>query len=301
MMSSEIRTRRLSLFGRLADDLTRQVILPPDMHAILESDGRPALAKSDGYFAFGDLQPSTAEYRIQIGARACQQRTVARALPVGAPVEVKFAGEDELYLTITTVAAAQKRVTFEQIAFVAPITDGAAVFGQSGFTATLAEPLEGQKVTFATLSTVAGLAPNQLLRIVRSSNLLVRPGPYYAFQDDATVIALKIVGNDQGESAIADARVEISKINGNAPAASDVGGLALNAFTLGANSSLVLDDDDRTTMTNERGDAVIYFPGSKPVTGIEVKVSKPRFQPSVQTLNVTAAARNSQKIVLAKL
>lgn len=303
MSVSESHISQLSLFGRLADDLTRQVILPPDLNASLEADGRPSLKKSDGYFVFVGLPPSASEYRIQIGAPAFQLRTVAKTRPSATAVEVSFPGEDEAYLIVGDVSVAQSRVTFDPIAFVPPIRAGAAVIGQSGFTATLSESIEGSKISFATLSSVAGLAPNQVLRIVRSPSLLVRPGPYYAFPADMTVVVLKLVDGDPDGPAIVAARIFISKINGAAPNAVDVGGLKLNTFDLGggARSALVLDDDDMATTTNERGDAVFYFPGRRPLTGIEVGIAVPRFQPVTQTLGLVAKTRNTTKIILSRL
>jgi|SRR5882672_2421011 len=303
MRATETRTSQLSFFGRLADDLTRKVILPPDMIAVLEKDGTPSLKKSDGYFAFADLAPSSAEYRIQVGGTAFQNRTVAKALPSVASIEVTFAGEDELYLTIVDVTAAQSRVTFDPIDAVPPVEAGAVVLGQSGFSATLVETLEGPNLTFAVLSSVAGLAANQLVRIIRSKNLLVRPGPYYSFPAGVTVVALKVVAGDQDGAPIPGARIDISKINGSAGSVVDVAGLNLNVFDLGGGprSALLLDDDDKTATTNERGDAVFYIAGAKSITSVVLTVSKSQFQSKTQVVNMIAETRNTQKIGLAGL
>ena len=303
MMLVETQTSRLSFFGRIADDLTRQVLLPTDTAVSLEEGRREALIKADGHFAFADLEPSAANYRIHIGARSYQDRVILQALPTSAPVQVMLPGEDELYVLITSVAAPQKRVTFEQITFVAPIEAGAVVIGEGGFTTTLAEALEGQKVTFAVLSTVAGLAAGQMLRIVRSPDLLLRPGPYYPFPIDATVFAVKVVASDPLQTALSNAGIAITGINGTAPTVTDVGGLQLSRFNLGGNppGSVILDDNDRNTVTNDRGDAVFYFPGSKPITTIDVTVSKLGYQTAARSINVTANARSFQSIALTAL
>jgi hypothetical protein len=303
MMWVEKQTSRLSFFGRMADDLTRQVLLPADTAVFLENERRKALIKADGHFAFADLEPSPTNYRIHIGARSYQDRVISQALPTGAPVQVTSPGEDELYLLITGVATPQKRVTFEQITFVAPIEAGAAIIGEGGFTATLAEALEGQKVTFVVLSTVTGLAAGQMLRIVRSPNLLLRPGPYYPFAADVTVLAVKVVANASLQTALGDAAIEITRINGTAPTLTDVGGLQLSLFDLGGNppGSVILDDSGKNTATNDRGDAVFYFPGSKPITTIDVTVSKTKYQTTSSSINVTANARTFQNITLTAL
>jgi hypothetical protein len=302
MMSGETQTSRLSFFGRIADDLTRKVLPATDMTVFL-AEGREALIKADGHFAFADLEPSPTDYRIHIGARSYQDRIILQGLPTSAPVRVMLPGEDELYLLINNVAPPQQRVTFEPITFVASIEAGAAVIGEGGFIATLAEALEGQKITFAVLSTVAGLAAGQVLRIVRSSNLLLRPRSYYSFPADATVIAVKVVANDSLQTALGDVDIEITRINGTEPTLTDVGGLQLNLFDLGANppGSVILDDNDKNTATNDRGDAVFYFPGSKQITSIQVGVTKTGFQASTSSISVTAKRRNSQNIALAAL
>lgn len=303
MTSAETHTSRLSLFGRTADDLTRHVLLPPEMAVSLDNERKAALIKSDGHFAFIDLEPSATDYRIRIAAPSYRDRVIAKALPSAVPVQVTLAGEDELYVSIGSVSAAQNRITFEQTAVVPPIESGAAVFGEGGFTATLAEPLEGQKTTFAALSTVAGLAAGQLLRIVRSSNLLLRPAFHYPFLADTTVLAVKVVENDPMELVLDGAVVEIIRLNGNAPTTVNVGGLNLGLFSLGGNppGSVILDDDDKRSATDDRGGALLYFAGSKQITSIELAVSKTNYQASTSSINVTAKARNFQKIALTAL
>jgi hypothetical protein len=303
MTSAETRKSRLSFFGRTADDLTRQVLLGAETGVFLDDERKAALVKSDGHFVFANLEPSATDYRIHIDAPSYQDRVIAKALPGAAAVQVMLAGEDELYLLIGSVLAAQNRITFEQNTVVPPIEAGAAVIGQGGFTATLAEALEGQKIAFAALSTVAGLAAGQLLRIVRGNNLLLRPGPYYPFPPDTTVLAVKVVANDPVEPALGDAGIEITRLNGNAPTMVDVGGLSLSSFSLGGSppGSIILDDDDKKNASNDRGDTVFYFAGSKQITSIEVAVTKSKFQAFTSSINVTAKTRNFRKIALTAL
>src|SRR5262249_35586319 len=129
------------------------------------------------------------------------------------------------------------------------------------------------------------------------------PGPYYPFPPDTTVLVVKVVENDPAEPALGNAGIEITGLNGNAPTIVDVGGLSLSSFSLGANppASVVLDDDDKKNATNDRGDAVFYFPGSKQITSIQIAVSKTGYQASTSSVNVTAKQRNFQKIALAAL
>ena len=302
MTPMETSTSQLTLFGRLADDLTRRVIRPPDVAVSLEDESRRAITKDDGYFAFADLPPSAADYRIRIDAHSYQLRTIVQAPSATPPAELTLAGEDELYLSITGVVPDQNNVTFEQIAYVPPIEKGAAVIGQNGFVATLKEPLEGPGVYLAVLSTVVALAGGQLLQIVRSRNLLVRPAPSYGFAADTTVLIVKAIEHDPPNATVGGAVVEISKINGNAPTVVDVGGLELFAFSVGGDPPVVvvLDGDDKKTLANDRGEAVFYFPGSKPVTSVTVLVSKPGHEDLTRTIDVSPKSRNFQIVELAR-
>ncbi|MEP7305174.1 MAG: hypothetical protein ABJA98_06620 [Acidobacteriota bacterium] len=303
MVVAERSVRRLAFFGRLADDLTRRPLRPGDMTVTVAGDHRSTLLKGDGHFAVVDLQPSATDYQIQIGGPAYQTRTVAKALTAAAPVPVTFAGEDELYVVLGGAPTPQNRISFEPLAFVPTVEAGASVIGQGGFTATLAEPLEGRNVNSAVLSTVAGLVAGQLLRIVRSPNLLLRPGPTYAFPSDVTVVVVHVVENDPAEPALAGATLAISKINGAGPIGATVGGLPLSRFALGGTAvvSVVLDDEDRAASSNDRGDAVFYFSGEKALTSLAIDVSKAQYQPAAVTMNVTANARNVQKVSLTRL
>ena len=310
MTVAERSTSRLAFFGRLADDLTRRPLRIEDMSVNLPGDPRPPLLKEDGHFVFVDLEPSAIDYQIRMGGAFYQTRTVAKKLPVPPPpltfeqAQVTFAGEDELYLVLVGVSPPQNRISFEPLTFVPSIEVGATVIGEGGFIAILAEPVEGRNVNSAVLDTVAGLAAGRLLRIVRSRNLLLRPGPTYAFPADLTVVVLHVVENDPADPSIEDATVAIKEINGavSKPAVT-LGGLLLSQFALGGApaASVVLDDEDLAVRSNERGDAVLYFPGEKAVTSVGVEVSKAQYQTAIVTINLTARARNFLKVPLTRL
>ena len=138
----ETRITRLAFFGRLADDLTRQVLRPENMSVSIDGVTRRALLKDDGHFAFADVEPSLTAYRLRLGGAAYQTRTVTQALPTLGPVEVTLPGEDELYVVLTGAPTPASRVSFAMRSFVRPIVTGAAVIGSDGFTATLAEPVD---------------------------------------------------------------------------------------------------------------------------------------------------------------
>jgi len=299
-MASETHTSLLAFFGRLADQLTRRVLRPQETSVSLQEDSYPPLGKDDGHFAFYDLAPSATAYHIRMGGPSYLTRTVAATLPTVAPVQVTLPGEDELYVALAAAPNAQNQVTFEPVDFVASIPAGAVVIGPGGFTTTLAEPLGGRDVGLAGLTSAGALAAGEVLRIVRSPNLLVRPGPYYPFPGDVTVVAVHVVENDPAEPSIDGATLTITWIDGAVPTMVTIGGLPLGRFALAASPTafLVLDDEDRLTATNDRGDAVFFFAGSTALTSVTIDVAKAQYVTSTVTVNVTAKARNFQKVSL---
>ncbi len=52
---SETSAIRAALFGRLVDDLTREVLPGEAFEAVLSASGQPALRKADGYTTRGLL------------------------------------------------------------------------------------------------------------------------------------------------------------------------------------------------------------------------------------------------------
>jgi hypothetical protein len=301
--SAEVHQNRLSFFGRVADDLTRRVLGPDDITVSVEGSAKQAIKKSDGYFAFSDLEPSVAQYRVRVAAPRYEGRTISRSLAVdSSPVELSLAGEDEIYVAIATVVPAQKQVTFGERPVIPSIDTGAPVIGEGNFVAALAEPLEGQKAFCAVLNTIDGLAPGQLLRIVRSRNLLVRPGPYYAFPAGTTVAAFKVVEAGPGEAPVGGALIEITEVDATVARAVDVQGLRLAVFGPTGNppTTIALDADDGRTVTNDQGDAVLYFSAAKPARTVKIAVSKAGYQNAARTIDLSVGSRTFQKIQMTR-
>ncbi len=175
----------LSFFGRLSDELTREVIPPRDYRVRVPGVSVPSLAeaqyKSDGFFCFQDLKVSATGYQLEMTSPLYQPRSFLKTLPTSAPVELTYGGEDEVYVLIKTVNGGGKTVGFDKIPFLTPVPKGTPVIGEGGFATTVRETLEGVDVATASLESVAGLLPGQLLRMVRSRSLLAKPGPYYPF------------------------------------------------------------------------------------------------------------------------
>ncbi|WP_338699846.1 hypothetical protein V5279_18840 [Bradyrhizobium sp. 26S5] len=303
MTSAEVHQNQLSFFGRIADDLTRRVLGPGDITVSIEGSVRQAIKKADGYFAFSDLVPSATEYRVRVAAPRYQHRTISRSLAVGSgAVELSLAGEDELYVSIEAVVPGQMQVTFGERVVTPSIDTGAPVIGEGDFVGALAEPLEGYHAKGAVLNKIDGLAPGQLLRIVRSQNLLVRPGPYYAFPAGTTVAAFKVVEAGPAKAPVGGAAIEIAEVEGTVARVVDVQGLRLAVFgPVGSSlATIALDADDMRTVTNDQGDAVLYFLGEKPPGAMKVAVSRAGYQDATLTINLLAGGRTFQNIQMTR-
>jgi hypothetical protein len=296
---SEMTTKRVSLYGRLTDDLTRDVVSGRAFDAVLSATGQRALRKDDGYFVFTDLAPSATDYEILVSARSYQRRTLAINLPTALAVEVAYPGEDELCVIVTGVDAESRRVSFEKLPFVPTIRAGSGVFGPGDFTATLDAPLEGSEVEFAILSSVVGLGDGALLRFVRSTNLILQPGPYYPFEANTTLVVLKAVGSTAGDPPVGDATITIDQVNAVALTTTLVGGLNLHTVTLAGSPTLLLGPDRAIqTVTNERGDALFYFPVDTPITELRMQITRSGYVSASETIPVTAGKRTTRTVPL---
>jgi hypothetical protein len=145
------------------------------------------------------------------------------------------------------------------------------------------------------------LAVGQILRFVRSSSLVVKPGPAYPFPAGMTVAALAIVANSPSETPIPGAVARVRKVNGVIPAEATVGGVKLKHVTLPApsGSKLVLGvAADLETSSDARGRAVFYYPGNWALTSLEVEVSHPGHAIKTMTVALTPGQRRPATIKL---
>lgn len=294
-------TSTLSFFGRLTDALRRETVGPSEYRAVLAGLEKDAMRKPDGYFVFQNLKPSPVDYAIRISGSAYQERGFKRNLPTPDPVELAFPGEDEFYLGIKSVNAAANTVVFDKVPFLHRIAKGSRVSGQAGFISALAEDLQGVDATTAKLASVAGLAPGQLLRILRSRSLLAKPGPYYPFPPGSTLLHVKANEDMPGESALEGALIRIQSLNGLAPATTVVDGLALRHLTLPAppNPILVLGPQwELETRSDSRGQAVFHFPGHWPLSAVQIEVSHPGHVSKVVPLALVAGQRTLAAVKL---
>lgn len=296
MVSTDQITSRVSFFGRLADEVTRGVVPSSGFSATIDGLGQDALHKDDGYFVFADVPPSATPYTIYIDGAAYQTRTFGAALPADTAVELTAGGEDELFVTVDSVSVLERRINFAAIAFVPTIDAGADVFGPGGLTSMLDEPLEGSAVDFAIVDDANGFAAGNVLRIVRSPRLLLRPGPSYTFPSDATVVAVKTIEDDPDDTPIEGVSVTIDRVNGQPLQTVTIGGVDLahlpsESLIIGTTAAL-------ETLTTARGQAVYHFPSDTTVTELRVALAKSGYVATSATISVAATERMLETVTL---
>jgi hypothetical protein len=299
---ADVFSTSLSFHGRIADDLGREALSPEDFRVSSAAPAQVALHKPDGHFCFVDLRPRPADYVFEVASQRYQPRSLRMNLPGAAPIELRYPGEDEVYLQAKTVNPASKQITFDAIPFLARVRSGAEVLGPGGFSTTLAADLGGVDVTSALLDNATGLAAGAVLRVVRSHNIVLKPGAAYPFPAGLTVAAVTVVEDGRGAGIISGARVELRKVNTLVPSSATVGGVVVRHVALAgppARTLILGLDKDLETATDARGRAVFYFAGAQPLTALEIAVSQPGFVTATSVIAVTPGQRSSTLVKLA--
>ena len=303
----ELITSQVSFYGRLADELTREVVSHRKVGALLKGSAQQPIVKSDGYFVFADVEPSATEYEIVLDAKGYQTRTVKSDLPVDTAVELSYPGEDELFLVVNTVQSNPNRITFTAQPFITTIAADSRVIGPSNVDTTLAEPLEGDQMGIATLTDVTGITPGAILRVLRSPNIVLRPGPYYLYPPGTTQAAFKVVDNSSAANPIADVRIDLVEVNDIAIDSTQIGAVDIKSVVLPPLPPplpprfILGTERDTTTYTNNKGAAVFYYPPGAQVTRLLVNLSKDGYVSDQGTINLAGATRTFMEIILQRI
>lgn len=304
MGNTETRIHKLSFYGRLVDNLTREVIPYKKFKVFIEGSKSKPFYKEDGYFIFSDLQPTASDYEFNLTGKFYQPRTIKKGLSTSSPVELTYRGEDELYVFIKDIKdGTEKKVTFDKIRFAKTIPEGSEVIGEGGFSSSLKRTLEGEDVEFAILDSVAGLNPGEILRFIRSHNIIMRLGPYNPFEPQITLLSLKFVKDDLAETPVADVKIEIEEINDTPINTVNVGSLAVKTVTLTGPpvTNLILgSNNDITTHSNLRGDCIFYYPSDTPITKLKLKIARTGYVSTSEVIGLTNKQRTSKIIKLTK-
>jgi hypothetical protein len=304
MMNGETVVQKLSFYGRLVDEIAREVIPFKNFKVSIKEPGSMPIYKEDGYFVFSDLE-APADYQLHLSAHLYQSRSITKHLPAGSPTALSYPGEDELYVIINEIQnGTEKRVLFNSIAFLKTIPEGSLVYKESGGSTRLAGSLEGENVGFAVLEDISGLAQGEILRFVRSSNIIMRPGPYFPFDAQTTLIAMKFVDNSSPSMPpIAGVKCEIKAVNGEPVNPTPVEGLEVWTVTLPdpVGEMILGSENDIITYSNERGDSIFYYPGDTPIDTLSVEITAAGYNPDTRDLTVVQKQRAFYPIELTKV
>lgn len=301
MRHSETLVSKLSFYGRLVDDLTREVIPYKAFQVSINGIKKQPLYKEDGYFVFSDIEESDDEYEFHLTSKHYQTRIIKKNLITDSPVELTYDGEDELYVFIKGVQdSTEKKVTFNKIAFLKTIPEGSLVIGQGGFSSKLTETIEGEDVEFAILESVSGLSAGKILRFIRSNNMVMRASSYYPFEKETTLLSLKFIEDDPAETPITTVKVEIKKVNDLPIVSVPIGTLEIKTVTLAGQELVLGTVNDITTYSNPRGDCIFYYSPDTVISKLDLKVTKNGYAQVSELVNITAGKRTSKTIELTR-
>lgn len=304
--------QRLSFFGRPADEISREVIPFKHFKVSIKDVKKEPHYKQDGYFAFSDIKESVSDCEFHYTANHYQSRKIKKDLPPAFLGELKYDGEDELYIVIANEedveinGETKKKVFFDSIPFVKTIPRGARVYGENGLSTTLAQPLEGERVGFAIIEEYSpNVGQDKILRIVRSNNIIMRPGPYYPFEGNTTLLALKFSDDSMplGELPVADVKCEIKEVNQEPVETTQVVSLDIKTVTIDGKKLILGTEKDITTYSNARGNVVFYYPADTDIDELGIKVSTEGYEDITVpiTLPLVKRQRNFIPIELTKI
>jgi len=263
MLPEAIR-RRVSFAVRVLDDVTG---LPLDLAtARIPAVKRDAIAKDGGFYVFADLDPGT--HAVAVTASRHQPFAFSADTPVAAGTPsrlLRVHGENERILAIQSVLAPSSSVRVAATDVHPGVPAGATVIHQAGQT-TLAAPFAGESVDEVELTSLAGLAANQFIRILAEPAIRLRPDPYYDLTSE-TPPSRRLVGTVRSAATgepIAGARLEVRRVNGLALTARTLGATPPSSARFssvggGASRRVVGLQADIVSMTDERGRFALRF------------------------------------------
>ncbi len=300
MSNKENLVQTLSFYGRLTDEPTRGIIPFKSYRVSIRDNETAPLYKEDGYFVFSGVEQSETDYQFNIDAGLYQPRTIEKSLPSETAVELSFAGEDELYVIINDIQnGTETRVTFDTISFLKTIPAGAALYGENGFSTTLKETLEGEDIGFAILEDITGLSAGEVLRFVRSNNIVVRPGSAYAFASGTTILALRFSDDASlDKPPIAGVKCGILEVNDTAVNVTTVGGLDIVDVTIDGTRLILGSENDITVYSDARGGCVFYYPPDTAIVKLKLQIDTDGYGSLTEELTITPGGREFQSFEL---
>lgn len=294
----DIRTQRVTLAGRVIEDLTHAPLPPGRYTAQMTGAGsNAAIYKPDGFFAFCDLPDGT--YHLTLTGTRFAPQTHEVTLPV-TPLLLGHPGDDELIVIATAVNGGDSRITFDSVTLNRPIRAGALVRAQ-GVSTTLTADLDVGPAIQARLDDVTGISPGDIVRIVRGDAFRLRFDPYATLPIAATRLAGKVTRSDAPEIALEGAQVRLTRVNGTAVTTTNVAGVRVVTAAIGSATRVLGTRDDTEATTNANGDFNLYFRDTTGWTEITLRVTLDGFQPRGRTRPVVSGQRNVIDVQLTPL
>ena len=291
---AELISQKASLIAQVIEDFSYEPLDYQRFSAELANVKKIPHYKDGGYFAFTDLLPG--DYQLLIFGERFQTRRLAVTIPF-APVVFNQAGDNELMVVVKTVNA--NRITFDPTTICRPIKAGADVVA-AGLTTKLTSTLDAGKIQGARFDSVAGLAPDSIVRIIRARSIRLRFDPYYPMPAELTRIVGTVSLKNQPQFPLENALVRITAVNGVATTVDNVAGAQIVSVMLSGSKTVLGTESDTQTTTNARGDYNLYFSRDN-FTNITLEVSLTGFTTVTRNIAITARARNRANFELEKI
>ena len=310
-MIIEKRIQKVSLATRAIDALTLEPIRT-NLEVKLQDIERSPIYKDDGFFVFTDIDPG--KYDLMLSKPGYQNRDDIKVeLPIAVDeklVEFSLDGENELILVVRRVS--NKKIEFDKIKNVKTIREGAKVLSQGLTTYLIDEIPNGIEISQAKLHDINGLTPGAIVRILRDKSLKMRPGPYYSYPEDVTLVVGQVTYAFGKGTPLSDVHVEIIRVNGTPVNFEDVEGVEIAFITDGEHKYALGTQADLLTISNIRGDYNFCFPDShaltrlwagSPPSGTELtlRASLAGYETQEKTLVIEPKERNSLSFGLSRL
>jgi len=186
-------------------------------------------------------------------------------------------GDNELAVVVRNVNPVTRRVLFDPVALAQPIYAGAPAKSTS-LSTILTEQLDAGKVTGAKLASVAGLAPESILRLVRASSIRLRFDPYHQFPTAITRVVGRISLAEDPSVALAAARIRLLQVNGVAISLDTIADADIANVQIAGRRMILGSGTDVITESNASGDYILYFPTDGFFQSLAVEASLAGYQ-----------------------
>ena len=308
---TESISQKASLVAQVIEDVSYEPFANQQFQAELVGTGKEPHYKDSGYFAFSDLVPG--DYQLRIVAERFQTQQLPITIPsapiVFVPGEKKLPkllerivfdqpGDNELVVVVKTVNAPGKLITFDAVTLPRPINVGALVL-VNGSKLKLDARLDAGTIASARLDSVAGVAPDAIVRIVRDRSIRLRFDPYYPAPAELTRIVGAVSLKNQPGVPLENALVRITKVDGKAVTVADVSGARIASVLLGGNKVILGTESDIQTTANARGDYNLYFRRAD-FPNVTLEASLTGFKKISADITINPLARNPADFELEK-